>query len=171
MNRKLPAGALEYYVGLGPGRSYQAVAEHFGVTKQTVTNRAVRDGWQERVRELERKAHERSEEKALESLEAMNGRHLKTVRVIQARALETLRSMPLSTAMEAVRALDLAIRQERTIRGEPGDRTAVSVEDVVKKEYERWMSGDTPDQCVDDAGAPDHGDDDVPATEPDGLLP
>ncbi len=38
-----------------------------------------------------------------------------------------------------MRALDLAIRQERLIRGEPSDRTAISVEDVVRREYERWM--------------------------------
>ena len=34
--------------------------------------------------------------------------------------------------MEAVRALDLAIRQERLIRGEPSDRTAISVEEVTR---------------------------------------
>ncbi len=44
--------------------------------------------------------------------------------------------------MEAVRALDFSIKQERTIRGEPSDRTAVSVEDAIKREYERWMSTD-----------------------------
>ena len=38
---KLPAEALEYYLALGVDRSYQAVADHFGVTKQTIVNRAL----------------------------------------------------------------------------------------------------------------------------------
>ena len=63
-----------------------------------------------------------------------------SMQVIQGKALQALRKLPLSSAMEAVRALDLSIRQERLIRGEPSDRTAVTVEDVVRREYERWMA-------------------------------
>ena len=59
----------------------------------------------------------REVKKYLESLEGMNLRHLKSLKIIQGKALEALRTMPLSTAMEAVRALDMAIRQERLIRG------------------------------------------------------
>jgi len=91
------------------------------------------------VIELERKAREGAEKRALDSLEGMNLRHLKSLKIIQGKALEALRSMPLATAMEAVRALEMAIRQERLIRGEPSDRTAISVEEVVRREYERWM--------------------------------
>jgi hypothetical protein len=56
--------------------------------------------------------------------------------------------MPLQTAMEAVRALDVGIRQERLIRGEPSDRTAIQVEDVIRREYSRWMAaaGDEPEE-------------------------
>jgi hypothetical protein len=139
MAKKIPPDAFNLYVGLGADRSYQAVAERYGVTKRAVTKLAARERWQDRVVELERKAREGAEQKALESLEAMNLRHLRSLKVVQGRALEALRSMPLSTAMEAVRSLDMAIRQERLIRGEPSDRTAVSVEEVVKREYRRWM--------------------------------
>ncbi len=38
-----------------------------------------------------------------------------------------------------VRALEMSIKQERTIRGEPSDRTAVSIEEVIKREYSQWM--------------------------------
>jgi hypothetical protein len=38
-----------------------------------------------------------------------------------------------------VQALVKAIEQERLARGEPTERTAVSVEDVIKREYERWL--------------------------------
>lgn len=140
MAKRIPPDALEFYLALGPERSYQRVADHYGVSKRAVTKLAARERWQEKLIELERKAHEGAEKKALESLEGMNLRHLKSLKVVQGRALEALRSMPLSTAMEAVRALDMSIRQERLIRGEPSDRTAISVEEVIRREYERWMA-------------------------------
>ena len=139
MVAKVPPDAFEYYFGLGPRRSYQLVADHFGLSKRSITKKAQSERWQERIVERERKIQIRTEEQAVESLEAMNTRHLKSLRVIQGKALEALRGMPLSTAMEAVRALDLAIRNERLIRGEPSDRTEVSIESQIRSEYERWM--------------------------------
>lgn len=139
MANRIPPDAFHFYLGLGPVRSYQAVGDRYGVSKRAVTKLATRERWQDRVVELERKAREGAEQKALESLEAMNLRHLRSLKVVQGKALEALRSMPLSTAMEAVRSLDMAIRQERLIRGEPSDRTAISVEEVIKREYQRWM--------------------------------
>ena len=146
MARKLPKDAFEFYVGLGPDRSYQAVADHFDVSKRAVTNRARQEQWQQRVAVLEAKARQGAEQRLVETLEEMNTRHIKSLRIVQARALEALRDMPLHTAMEAVRALDIGIRQERLIRGEPSDRTAVQVEDVIRREYSRWLSAEGEDQ-------------------------
>ena len=142
MSGRLPHDAFQYYFALGSGRSYQQVADHFGVTKRSVTKLGTKEGWQERVEELEARSRQQSEKNALETMETMNLRHLKSLRVVQGKALEALRAMPLATAMEAVRALDLAIRQERLVRGEPSERTAVSVEDVIRREYKRWMVPD-----------------------------
>ena len=139
MATKLPQDAFQFYLGLGPDRSYQAIADHFGVTKRTVTNRARRDEWQKRMAEIEAKARQGAERRMVETLEEMSSRHIKSLRIIQARALEALRHMPLESAMEAVRALDIGIRQERLIRGEPSERTAINVEEVVRREYSRWM--------------------------------
>ena len=139
MARKLPADAFSYYAGLGPERSYQSVAEHYGVSKQAVTKLAVRESWQQRLEDIERKARGNVDQRVAESLEVMNERHLKTLQVIQRKALETLKTMPLATAMEAVRALDMSIVKERLVRGEPSDRTAIAVEDVIRKEYDRWL--------------------------------
>ena len=41
IERKIPPEAFDFYFELGPGRSYQAVADHFSVTKQAVTKKAV----------------------------------------------------------------------------------------------------------------------------------
>lgn len=127
MAKKLPPEAFSYYVALGPGRSYQAVATQYGVSKQAITKAAQRESWQDRLQEAERKAREGVDERVVETLEAMNERHLKTLRLIQRKALEALASMPLTTAMEAVRALDISIGKERLVRGEPSERAGVAL--------------------------------------------
>ena len=118
------------------------VAQEYGVSKRAVTKAAVREKWQERLADLEARARESSDKRAVETLEAMNDRHLKSLKVVQRKALEALKAMSLKTAIEAVRALDLAIKHERTIRGEPSDRTAISIEEVIRSEYDRWLSPD-----------------------------
>ncbi len=157
MASKIPPDAFQYYLGLGPGRSYGAVAEKYGVTKRGVVKHAQNENWQERIQEIERKARRASDQKAVESLDQMNDRHLKSLRVVQGKALEALRSMALNSGMEAVRALDLAIRQEQVVRGEPGDRTATTVEEKIRSEYENWLlpqeDDDTEETIDDDEGS------------------
>jgi len=138
--KKIPPDAFEYYLSLGPGRSYQAVAAKYEVSKRAVVDLAKRERWQGRVAEIEARARQAATDKAVETLEAVKVRHLKALRVIQAKALEALRAMPLETAIDAVRALDLSIRQERVVLGEPGERTELSVEEVIKREYEQLMT-------------------------------
>ena len=71
MKRKIPSDAFEFYVSLGPSRSYQAVADHYDVTKRAVTQCATREGWAERLSKLEREAREKSDQKLGESMEEM----------------------------------------------------------------------------------------------------
>lgn len=151
MTSKLSNDAFAFYIGLGAGRSYRAVADHFGVDKKTVIRRAATETWQQRIVEIDRKAREGSEQKVAESLEAMNDRHLKTLRAIQGKALEALRSMPITSASDAIRALVETMRQERLVRGEPSERTAVSVEDTIRREYDRWLARDDDDDADDEA--------------------
>lgn len=149
--KKLPDDAYAHYLAMGPGRSYQAVADHYGVDKKTVTNRAVKEGWMERLGEHEKAERERIERKAAESVEAMNDRQLKVIAFIQTKAIETLRSMPLDSAMDAVRALQIAIEKERLIRGEPTERTAVDIEKKIREEHERWLAPEDSDaEQIDD---------------------
>lgn len=154
MSGKLPADCFQFYLGLGDGRSYQQVANHYGVSKKAVTNRAVQERWQVRIERIELEVQRRSDEKAVESLEQMGRRHLKSLRIIQGKALETLRSSSLTSAMDAIRALDLAIKGERLVRGEPSDRTALAVEDVIKREYSRWMAVDDGSEEEDSSDTP-----------------
>jgi len=153
MNERLPNDAFDFYVSLGERRSYAAVAERFGVDKKTVVRRAKKEDWQNRLDAITHQARKTTDQKIVESIEQMNERHLATLRVIQGKALNTLRAMPLDDAMDAVRALEIAIRGERLVRGEPTDRSAIDVEDMIRREHVRWMrphEGDAPQADFDD---------------------
>ncbi|MBK9386046.1 MAG: hypothetical protein IPN34_14640 [Planctomycetes bacterium] len=121
----LPVDAFEYFFALGPNRSFAEVAKHYRVSRKTVARTAESDRWLQRIAEREKKLRDATEEKALETLEAMNLRHLKTLRIVQAKALEALKNYPLISAMEAVRSLETAIKWERMVRGEPTVHAAV----------------------------------------------
>jgi hypothetical protein len=160
--KKLPPDAFDLYFSLGPGRSYQAVAERYGVTKRAVTNLAKREDWQGRLARIEAEARERADQKKVDAREAMNERHLQSARFLQGKALAALREMPLDKPLAAVKALDVGIRQERLILGEPSERTAVSLEDTIRREYERWMTSageaeadDGETEAAEDAGEED----------------
>lgn len=139
MRNRIPPGAFEYYASLGIDRSYAKVATRYGVTKRAILRCAKREDWQRRVDELDVKARDASEKRAVESIEQMNDRHLRAMKIIQAKALEALKSLSLETAFEAIRALDMATKSERLIRGEPSGRTEISLEETLKREYERWL--------------------------------
>ena len=81
--RKIPQDALLYYVALGPSRSYEQVAKEYGVSKRAVVDHAVRENWQDRVAELERRARENIDAKAVDTLEEMSERHLKLIKLMQ----------------------------------------------------------------------------------------
>lgn len=148
MNRRIPVEAFAYYAALGVTRSYQAVADHYGVSKTAVCNLAEREHWQAQVLEFDQQARDGATKRALNDVEEMNERHLKLMKVIQAKGVEALRSIALTTAIDAVRAIDLAIRHERVIRGEPSERTEVSLEDIIRRESARWLA---PEASVDAA--------------------
>jgi hypothetical protein len=152
MPTKLPLDAYEYYFSLGPSRSYKAVADYYGVTKRAVCKRAMKENWQARIAEREIRVRDTVAKRTEETLEEMMERHLRQVKAIQGRAIEALRSMPLNTAMEACRALGQAMTEERKIRGEPADAETKSVEQIIKREYERWLKPAEPDSAdADDA--------------------
>ena len=139
MSGRIPEDGFAFYYSLGPERSLRAVAEEYGVSKQAVAKVAKRENWQERVRAIDAEAKEKVDRQLAETVEEMNLKHLKFLKVVQAKALEALKAMPLSSAMEGIRGLEMAIRQERLIRGEPTDRDELSIAEVVERESRRWL--------------------------------
>lgn len=116
MTGRLTSDAFARYVALGVHRSYSRIAEEFGVSKRAVTKHAAKHGWSDRLAAIETDAQRSTDVALAESLEAMNGRHLKTLRAIQGKALDALRGMPLGSALDAVRTITLAIKEERAVR-------------------------------------------------------
>jgi hypothetical protein len=152
MNRKLPIDAFEFYFGLGVKRSYAAVAAKYGVSKKTVVAHALKDEWQKRIVDRERKVRDTSEKNAVDALVAMNEKHLRMLEFVQGKALQALKQFAFEDAPQAVRALTAAIDHERIARGEPTERTAIEIEEKIRREHdlfllkpgqrEEWSDGD-----------------------------
>ena len=144
MARKIPTDAFQVYLGLGTGRSYQAVANRFGVAKRSVTKLASREKWQQRLEEIEAKARQEAEQKAANSLANLTDRHLRTVRILGAKALQALKEMPIRSAGEAAKMLDISLRQERQLLGLEGPSTVESRNselDTFKKKLTEGLVG------------------------------
>ena len=77
--RKIPDDAFDFYFSLGPGRSYQAVADKYAVTKRAITKRATNERWQDQIAELERKAREKSDEHKVDALQVAHEQHIKAL--------------------------------------------------------------------------------------------
>ena len=153
MTRRIPSDAFEYYVSLGEDRSYQKVAQEFEFSKRAIQNCAHRENWARRLEKIERESRERVDRRLGETLDDIRERHLKTLRAMNGRALEALRTFPISSGMDAIRAAEAVIKLERLVCGEVTDRSAVCVEDVIKREFARWMDdgeGDDDDECDDE---------------------
>lgn len=140
MTAKIPDDAFSYYVSLGVARSYRAVAERYGVSKRAVTKRAVNEQWAERLQKIEDEARERSDARLVDTVEEMRSRHLKTLRAMHARVISALQKYPLNSGMEAMKAAEMVIKMERLIAGEASERTALSIEEVTRRELGSWLT-------------------------------
>ena len=156
-SKRIPPDAFDFYVSLGPERSYQLVADHFSVSKRAVTKLAVREDWAQRLLKIEIEARERSDAKLVETVEEMRSRHLKMVRAMGARVITALREFPLGTGMEAMRGAEMVIKLERLIAGEPSDRTALTVEEVTKRELATWLTAEPDEYAGSDGQEGDNG--------------
>lgn len=139
MNRRLTSDAFTYYVSLGPARSYQAVAEKYGVTKRAVTKAAAREDWAKRIAAIEEEARKTTDAKLAGDLAEMNLRHRKILTAMAARAAKALQEFPLTNGMDGIKAAALVIKMERLLAGEPTDRSAVDIEEVTRRELKELL--------------------------------
>jgi hypothetical protein len=162
VSKRIPELAFEYYAGLGPGRSYDAVAIHFNASKRGIAKLAQREDWQGRLERAEHEARERSQAKVIESLEEMNDRHLKMAMIVQQRAIEALRSAAMEDPVKAAQALVRAIQLERMLRGNAGEQEEADVMDIVREEGRKLLQWVEIEHDADADLAADGADDDQP---------
>ncbi len=122
---RMPADAFEHFVALGPSRSYSRLAQALGVSKRSVTARARKEGWQQRLLSIDAEARTKSDQKLAETTAAINDRHLRTLRAVQAKALQALTTAPTGTAAQASATLIAALRAERAIVAPPDNTKSV----------------------------------------------
>jgi len=131
---KIPPDAFDFYVAQGEQRSYQATADHYGVSKCAISKCAQRENWIERLAKIEEGAREISDRKLTETIAEMHDRHAKALKAIYARAVEGLRSYRIDTCMDAVKAVEMVIRAERLMAGEASKRTELNIEAITRHE-------------------------------------
>ena len=140
---KIPEDAFERYVALGPGRSYQTLADKLGVDKRSVTRLAAKEKWVERLGKIQEEARAATDKKLVSDLQAVRERQLQQARFLQAQALKALKELPPEKALKAsASALSVAWRQEMLILGEPTDRQASTIEEITKREIETLLLRD-----------------------------
>ena len=139
MSGKIGSDAFEFYVSLGDDRSYAAVAERYEVTKRAVVKAAARENWTVRMKKMEEAARVRADAKMTVTMEEIRTRHQKLLRAMSARAAKALSEFPLTSGMEAMRAAEIVIKLERLVFGEATQRTAVSVEQITRREIESLL--------------------------------
>lgn len=162
MRNRIPEDAFAYYVGLGTMRSYELVAEHFGVTKRAITKAAAREDWTRRLEALELRAREATDARLAKQIEETHVRHKKMLMAMAARAVKALQEFPLTSGMDGIRAAAMVIKLERVLDAEKPEHDVVDVAAIVKREQETWLvSGGNPSDDWDDADAEDDDEDDA----------
>ena len=145
--KRLPPESFDHYLELGPTRSYEAVAQKYGVSKVTVVRHANKNRWQQRLREAEQRVREEQNKRAVDTLQAVKERQLTEARILEHRALEALKTLPPEKASKAAMMLNIAWKHELLLLGEPAERPELTVEEVTKHELETLLlRDDAPDE-------------------------
>ena len=146
MNKRLPPDAFNFYVALGSTRSHKAVADHYQVHKRTVVRTADRENWTDRLVAVEKEARETSDKHLAKDLAEQTLRHRKMLTAMASRAARALQEFPLTSGMEGIKAAALVIKLERLLSGESTERTALDIEQVVRREYQELMTVEEEDE-------------------------
>lgn len=79
MRHHVPVEAFEFYVSLGPARSYGKVAINYGVSLRGVTKAAGRERWTKRLEAIETKARETIDARLVSVSVAKRREHIKEI--------------------------------------------------------------------------------------------
>mgnify|MGYP001036301097 FL=1 len=96
------------------------IAERLGVTRiGTIGDWRKEDGWEKERAIIARATEERVALAISETISEMNARHLKEYQLLQTKGIAALKILSPRTAAEAQSMVDVGVRGERLVRGEP----------------------------------------------------
>ena len=124
---KLPPDPKTYYTQNPDKPSQRKTAKLYGLGKTTIANRSIKEKWVEKRDQFRSKADAKTEEKAIETISDMNVRHYTALTKVEQQCEDTLDSCKFLTAGEALKGMDMSIKGQRTIKGEPTDRQDLSI--------------------------------------------
>lgn len=128
--------AFARYMAMGDKRSMYQVAKDLGVTSRAINKAARRGEWSQRMAEIERTAREETDKRMAETLVQVRERHLNMLRAVEMAGVKALKENGLSDGMQGVKAIEMAIKLERTILGQPSEHSGISIEQITRRELE-----------------------------------
>ena len=134
--KRIPDDAFETYVAMGPGRSYQALADKLHVDKRTVVRLATKENWTQRLAKIQEEVRAATDKKLVSDLQAVREQQLREVRFLRSEALKAMKGLTPEKAIKIASALSIAWRHELLLLGEPTDRQASTVEEITKREIQ-----------------------------------
>jgi transposase-like protein len=132
---------FQLYVSMGDARSYQKVADHYGVAKNTVVRIAVDNEWLARIKLIEAEARREADRKLAEMRTEAYERHMKLAKFVQSKAVQGLQAHAFDSARDASRALVEGVKLERTVLGESTGVQTVTVQQLTRREVETFVTG------------------------------
>lgn len=136
---KVPDDAFDVYVNMGQGRSYQALAQKYGVDKRTIVRIARREDWKRRLMKIQNDVRRETDRKLVRDLHAVRERHVQQSRFVQGLLLKAMKEAPPREAARMVGPLSLAWRHEMFILGNPEERQATTIEEVTRQEIQTLL--------------------------------
>ncbi len=128
----------DYYTKTPPGRSgkgpgLRKVAETYNLSPTTINARSKKENWVEKRKQFWLKTDAKTEEKIIEAISDMNVRHLRQYKVLQDKGLDRLEGVRIEKDRDAISAVDIGIKGERVIRGEPSEVAELDIVFRVKE--------------------------------------
>ncbi|MBE0566083.1 MAG: hypothetical protein IH621_09010 [Krumholzibacteria bacterium] len=103
----------------GAGTDAQ-IADRLGIKRaETIGEWRRNEGWDIERQHVQRITDERVAQAVAETITEMNARHLKEYQLLQTKGVQGLKELTPKTAGEAMSLVDVGIRGERLVRGEP----------------------------------------------------
>lgn len=168
MSARIPDDAFEVYVGMGSARSYQALADKFGVDKRSIVRLATREKWSERLAQINQEVRSATDKRLATEIHAVRERHLQQSRFVQGILLKGMKEATPREAARMTTALSQAWKHELLVLGEPTEHHAATVEEITIREMRTLLKRrDDPEDeeppAVDDVFPSDDEESDEPA--------